>query len=102
MRGYGMSGVEEIGQKGGTSATAGRKAEVIEAIIDGVTYSKRVFFGQRVLLVYFSDRREPLITAWRDFAAAEENARGAEERGSRYIIREATVRGGASDNKQVR
>lgn len=80
------------GRKGGMSATAGRRAETIQAVIDGVTYSKRVFFGQRFLLVYLKAGREPLVTAWHDRAAAEGNALGCEKDGYRHVVVEATVR----------
>lgn len=80
------------GKRGGTSGTAGKKAETIEAVIDGVPYSKRVFFGQRVLVVYFSDDRPPLVTAWLRQGDAVENAKGCEQRGSRAVIVAATVK----------
>jgi hypothetical protein len=80
------------GKRGGTSGTAGKKAETIEAVIDGVPYSKRVFFGQRVLLVHFNNDRPPLVTAWLRENDAIENAKGCEARGTRAVIMAATVK----------
>jgi hypothetical protein len=76
------------GKRGGTSGTAGKKAETI----DGVPYSKRVFFGQRVLLVYFNNDRPPLVTAWLRENDAIENAKGCEARRTRAVIIAATVK----------
>ena len=60
-----------LGKRGGTSATAGRKAETIAATVDNVTYSKRVYFGQRALTIIHSlDREGPLVQAWVDLPAA--------------------------------
>lgn len=59
------------GTKGGTSATAGRKAETICAEVFGQTYTKRVFFGQRFLVVSQADAdSEPMISAWPTHADA--------------------------------
>ncbi len=87
-----MIGIDSIGRKGGTSATANKKAETIEAIIDGVTFSKRVFHGQRVLLVYFKADRDPLVTVWHDEATALENANGCEKDGYRAVIVQGVVK----------
>lgn len=53
--------------KGGTSATAGKKSEVIA----GRGFSARVFHGQRVLYV-FPDREEPRVTSCKDMKQAKE------------------------------
>jgi hypothetical protein len=79
------------GKKGGTSSTAGRKAEIISVEIEGVVFSKRVFAGQRFLLVYFSTGKPPLVTAWPDEASARKNATGCERDGYRSVIAAATV-----------
>lgn len=49
--------------------------QTISATHNGVTYKKRVFFGQRALLISFSVAdNEPLVTAHRDERAAEAQA----------------------------
>ena len=54
------------------NATKGRKAETISVTHNGVTYKKRVFFGQRALLISFPVAdSEPMVTAHRDERAAE-------------------------------
>lgn len=61
------------GTKGGTGATAGRKAETIVAVIAGFTFKKRVFFGQRFIAV--CEREEwgrPIVTAWHSQEEAEQ------------------------------
>jgi hypothetical protein len=52
-----------IGQKDGTSATAGRKARTIQAVLFGKTFSKRVFFDQKYILVS-SKLGHDIVTAW--------------------------------------
>ncbi|TLX16300.1 hypothetical protein [Rhizobium sp. MHM7A] len=53
----------DYGCKGGTSATAGRKSRKIFATINGVVYSKRVFFNQQFLVVSFV-KDNVIVTAW--------------------------------------
>lgn len=53
-----------FGRKGGTSATAGRTAETISATINGTTYRKRVFFGQRFITVSCRVGNKPIVTGW--------------------------------------
>lgn len=57
------------GCKGGTSATAGRKSRKISATINGVVYSKRVFFNQQFLVVSVVNG-DALVTAWATEAEA--------------------------------
>lgn len=57
------------GCKGGTSATAGRKSRKISATINGVVYSKRVFFDQQFLVVSFV-KDHTIVTAWSTEAEA--------------------------------
>lgn len=65
------------GKRGGTSATAGRKAETIEMTAVGLTFRKRVFFGQRFLTVTQRDENgRSLVTASH---TAEEAQRRVEE-----------------------
>lgn len=52
-----------FGRKGGTSSTAGRKSRTISATINGVDYSKRVFFDQQYILVSFA-KDHVIVTAW--------------------------------------
>lgn len=49
--------------------TAGRKARTIQAVIKGQTYTKRVFFDQKYILVS-SKKGHDIVTAW----ASEEEA----------------------------
>lgn len=56
------------GRKGGRGATAGRKAETIAA--EG--FSKRVFFGQRILVVVKGKNTPPLVRAAPDAETAQE------------------------------
>lgn len=60
--------------RGGTSATAGRKSQLLRDPRNG--HTKRVFFGQRYLVISLSNGGDgkPLITAWR---TQEEAARAA-------------------------
>jgi len=60
----------EYGKKGGTSATAGKRAEKI-ATPDG-KYSKRVFSGQRLILVQQSERYGTLVRAPMDQSELED------------------------------
>lgn len=58
------------GMKGGTSRTAGRKAETITAtFVDGSVRTKRVFFGQRALTLC-ADEQGEIVQAHSDMAAA--------------------------------
>lgn len=60
------------GRKGGDGATAGKKAETIEATIAGTTYRKRVFFGQRFIAVCQRPEWDrPIVTTWRTQEEAE-------------------------------
>ena len=52
-----------FGRRNGTSATAGKKSRTISATINGVVYSKRVFFDQRYILVTFV-KDHVIVTAW--------------------------------------
>ncbi len=52
-----------LGRKGGTSSTAGRKSRTIAATINGVVFSKRVFFDQQYILVSFV-KDHVVVTAW--------------------------------------
>jgi hypothetical protein len=88
--------VSPYGKKGGTGATAGRKAEMIEAEIAGTLYRKRVFFGQRFLVVsQRANDPKPLVTAWH----TEEEARYRDEEARRlgcefHAWSAAAVKGG--------
>jgi hypothetical protein len=68
----------DYGKKGGTSATSGRKAEtIVGKASDGAEYRKRVFFGQRALVVTKDSvlpSFSPLVTAWADLPTAEAHA----------------------------
>lgn len=68
---------DSFGRKGGTSATAGRKAETISATINGTTYQKRVFFGQRFITVSRREGRPPIVTAWYTAEQAKDMADSA-------------------------
>lgn len=54
------------GQKGGQGPTRGRKAETIQATICGQAYRKRVFFGQRALVLLAREDGAEVLTAWAD------------------------------------
>lgn len=75
--------MSNYGKKGGIGATAGRKAERISAISphDGAVFTKRVYFGQRWLVVTRCLDNSPttaIVTAW-DEADARKH-QGALER----------------------
>lgn len=60
------------GERGGDSPTAGRAAEMIEARVGGETFRKRVFKGQRWMVVVQDDEHDkPCVMAF----VTEEQAR---------------------------
>lgn len=64
----------EFGKRGGTSATANRKAEIIEGDfgLHG-KFRKRVFFGQRFMSYSrHGENLQPLIQAWHTVERAQE------------------------------
>lgn len=73
------------GEKGGTSATAGRKSETIVAVIAGEEYRKRVFFGQRFLVVSQRESEpKPFVTAWHTQGEAEFRSEEARRLGCEF------------------
>ena len=58
------------GTRGGTSATAGKRAETITARLGGRVIAKRVFRGQRILSLSTDAAGRELIQAWMDTAEA--------------------------------
>jgi hypothetical protein len=47
--------MKKIGRKGGTNANAGKKAETIVGTLGTLSWQKRVFMGQRALVVLRRD-----------------------------------------------
>lgn len=74
----------DFGKRGGTGATAGRKAETIAATIAGTTYRKRVFFGQRFIVVSQYEGQKPVITAHHTQAVAERQSEEARKLGYEF------------------
>lgn len=69
-----MTAPARYGQKGGDGPTRGRRAETLRDPVSGLT--KRVFFGQRYLLVQQADEAsKPLVRAYHSREAAETQLR---------------------------
>jgi hypothetical protein len=85
------------GQRGGTSATAGRKAETIEATFpDGSVRRKRVFSGQRAMTLCASEEFGEIVTAWEDLPIAQ--AHLARVNGDDWPVQFAAIARPAHDN----
>lgn len=72
------------GKRGGTSATAGRKSETISVSIAGDTYRKRVFFGQRFIVVSQHEGQPPVVTAHHTQEQAERQSEEARRLGYEF------------------
>ena len=73
------------GKKGGTGATAGRKAEVVVLDTPAGRFTKRVFFGQRWMVVLqFEENDAGIVTAFHTEAEAKAQCDHATARG--YMV----------------
>lgn len=79
--------MRRLGTRNGTSATAGRKSRLLTGVVDGVSFSKRVFFDQKYLVVT-DVKGSMLVTAWASEADARRQRDEARRDGkiSEYVL----------------
>jgi hypothetical protein len=84
--------MSDFGKKGGTSRTAGRRAETICAEFCGARYTKRVFFGQRFITVLQAEPEDkPLVQAWGSYGEAMAYSEAAAARYPVAMVLDAVV-----------